>query len=47
MAQQLFDSLRILFAPSASICPNNLASYSKDLKLLFLAISVLKLVASS
>ena len=39
--------LEILFAPSASVFPNNLALYLKGLKLLSLAISALKLVASS
>ena len=40
--------LKIPFAPSATVFPNNLSLYSKDLKLLLLlAISALKLVASS
>ena len=34
--------LKISFAPFASILPNNSALYSKDLKLLSLAISALK-----
>ena len=37
----------VSFAPTTSIFFNNLALYSKDLKLLLLAISELKLVASS
>ena len=37
----------IPFVPSASVFPNNLDLYSKDLKLLSLAISALKLFASS
>ena len=37
----------VSFAPTASIFFNNLALYSKDLKLLLLATSELKLVASS
>ena len=39
--------VRIPFSPSASAFPNNLVLYLKYLKLLVLAISVLKLVASS
>ena len=38
---------KIPFAPSTSVFSNHLALYSKDLKLLSLAISALKLVASS
>ena len=38
---------RIPFVSSASLFPNNLALHSKDLKLSLLAISALKLVASS
>ena len=38
---------RIPIASSASVLPKNLALYLKDLKLLVLAISALKLVASS
>ena len=38
---------KIPFAPSASVFSNNLALYSKDLKLLLLAISALKGNASS
>ena len=38
---------KILFALLGSVFPNNLVLYLKDLKLLSLAISVLKLVASS
>ena len=37
---------KILFVPSASVFPNNLALYSKESKLLLLAISGLNLVAS-
>ena len=40
-------SLKRPFAPSASVVSNNLALYSKGIKLLSLAISALKLVASS
>ena len=47
MSQQLLHFFRIPFAPSVSVFPNNLALYSKDLKLLLLAISSSKLVASS
>ena len=39
--------LEIPFAPSASVFSNNLALNLKDLKLLVLAISALKFVASS
>ena len=39
--------LKIQFAPSATIFSNNLSVYLKDLKLLSLAMSALKLVASS
>ena len=39
--------LKILFAPFAAVLPNNLALHSKNLKLLSLAITALKLVASS
>ena len=38
---------RIPFAPSVSLPLNNLALYSKDLKLLLLAMSTLKLATSS
>ena len=38
---------KVLFAPSVTVFSNNLALYLKDLKLLVLAISALKLVASS
>ena len=47
IAQQLLHFLKILFALSASVFPNNLVLYLKDLKLLSLAISALKLAASS
>ena len=39
--------LKIPFAPSASVLPNNLDLYAKDIKSTSLAISALKLVASS
>ena len=39
--------VRIPFAPSVLVIPNNLALYMKGLKLLLLEISALKLVASS
>ena len=38
---------KIPFVPSTSVFSNNLSLYSKDLKLLLLAISTLKLVPSS
>ena len=37
----------IPFAPSATVFPNNLALYSKDLKLKVFALSASKLLASS
>ena len=39
--------LKVPFAPFAAVFPNHLALYLKDLKLSSLAISALKLVASS
>ena len=42
-----FSFFRILFATSASVCSNSLVLYLNDLKLLSLAMSALKLVASS
>ena len=39
--------LKIPFSLSASVFPNNLALYSKDLKPLMFTISALKLIASS
>ena len=39
--------VRVPLFPSASEFPNNLSLYSKDLKILLLAISALKLVVSS
>ena len=47
MVQQLLYLSTIPFAPSASGFPNNLGLFWKALKLLILAISALKLVASS
>ena len=38
---------KIPLSPSATVSPNNLFLYSKDLKLLLLAILALKLVVSS
>ena len=38
---------KISFAPSALVFSNNLVLYMKDLKLLVLAITALKLVVSS
>ena len=46
MEQQLLHFLKIPFAPSATVFPNNLALYLKDLKSLVLAIFALKSVDS-
>ena len=47
MAKQILHFFRIPLAPSSSVFPNNLAIYLKDLKLLVLVKSALKLVAPS
>ena len=47
MAQQLLQFFKISFAASASVSSNSLPLYSKDLKILLLAIPASKLVASS
>ena len=47
IAKQLLHFFRIPITPSASGLSKNLALYLKDLKLLSLAISALKLGASS
>ena len=47
MAQQFLYFVKIPVALSASVFPNNLALFLKDLKSLLLVTSALKLVASS
>ena len=47
MAKQMLHFFRIPLAPSSSVFPNNLAIYLKDLKLLVLVKSALKLFAPS
>ena len=47
MAKQLLQFFKISFAASASVSSNSLPLYSKDLKILLLAIPASKLVASS